>query len=590
MRTISKAALSTLLAVTIAAGAPSALALAGTVDEAMGEDSVAAAQAPVAATEGQATEADLAPQGTIASGVWGTCKWEVDDAGVLTIHPGKGTDTPASTVYGRNFVSPWDDYREQITSVKASVEGGRKVVLPARSAGLFSLFANVKSMDLSGVDTSGVTDMSDVFTSCEKLGSLDISGWDTSKVTDMSRMFASCRELASLDVSGWDVSNVTNMRQMFVTCEKLPSLRLSGWDVSNVTNMSGVFDDCVSMTTFDISGWDTSKVTDLSEMFYCCTRANSLNLSSWNTSKVTNMRGVFHGCRALKKLDISGWDMSAVGSGGDELFEKGNPAIFIPIFDMEEFKVGAKCALKGDHAFPETSNENKSWWSVADGRWYTKDEILASRSGVADTYLKTKRDAPAPTPEPTHSPAKTFPDVAAGVWYAGVVSRAAELGLINGYKDGRFGPADNVTRGQVAVILWNMAGKPSPKGTPKAFPDVAAGKYYCDAVRWASSVGVVSGYSGGRFGPDDNVTREQLAAMLANYAGKVAGRDASGSAADFASMKDAASVSKWAQSSVGWCFKNKIISGTKDGRVNPQGNATRAEAAKMVVFLHDMLG
>ena len=186
------------------------------------------------------------------------------------------------------------------------------------------------------------------------------------------------------------------------------------------------------------------------------------------------------------------------------------------------------------------------------------------------------------------APPRTFPDVPADEWYADVVSRAAGLGLINGYGDGRFGPDDLVTRGQVAAILWNMAESPAVGSGARAFPDVASDRYYYRPVRWASSAGVVSGYRDGRFGPDDLVTREQLAAMLASYAKCVAGRQVTGSDSDYASMTDAARVSPWAASSVGWCFRNGILSGKGGARVDPQGNATRAESAKMVVCLHDL--
>ena len=184
--------------------------------------------------------------------------------------------------------------------------------------------------------------------------------------------------------------------------------------------------------------------------------------------------------------------------------------------------------------------------------------------------------------------ARTFPDVPADAWFANVVSRAAGLGLISGYADGRFGPNDRITRGQVAVVLWNMAGRRAAGSGARDFPDVKATDYFYGAVRWASSTGVVSGYADGRFGPNDNVTREQLAAMLANYAKRVSGREVSGSASDFASMADGQSVSSWAVPAVGWCFRNRILSGS-NGKVNPQGNATRAEASKMVVGLYDLL-
>ena len=131
---------------------------------------------------------------------------------------------------------------------------------------------------------------------------------------------------------------------------------------------------------------------------------------------------------------------------------------------------------------------------------YQYDKETMRHFSASDLTISAQRyQSSAAKPGSKHT--NTFPDVPEGSWFYGVVYRAAGLGLINGYEDGRFGPNDNVTRGQVAVILWNMAGKPSPKGTPKTFPDVAAGKYYYDAVRWASSVGVVNGYGSGKFGP-----------------------------------------------------------------------------------------
>ena len=184
---------------------------------------------------------------------------------------------------------------------------------------------------------------------------------------------------------------------------------------------------------------------------------------------------------------------------------------------------------------------------------------------------------------------KSLSDVPEDSWFHNVVSRAVGLGLFNGYDNGTFGPNDKVTRGQVAVVLWNMTGHPEPGTGGKEFSDVDAGKYYANAIGWAAQVGVVNGYGNGRFGPDDNVTREQLAVMVCNYAREVAGKETTGSASDYAEMKDATNVSKWAVSSVGWCFQNEIVSGTEDGYINPQGNATRAEAAKMLVYLHDLL-
>lgn len=148
-----------------------------------------------------------------------------------------------------------------------------------------------------------------------------------------------------------------------------------------------------------------------------------------------------------------------------------------------------------------------------------------------------------------------FPDVAAGSWYEGVVSRAAGLGLVMGYRNGSFGPSEVISRAQVVTILWRMAGCREATETTPRFGDATNQTAYCyPALCWASSTGVVSGYSNGLFGPHDHVTREQLATMLANYASRVGGLEVSGSPDDYANMRDATAVSPYARRSLGWCF------------------------------------
>ena len=188
-----------------------------------------------------------------------------------------------------------------------------------------------------------------------------------------------------------------------------------------------------------------------------------------------------------------------------------------------------------------------------------------------------------------------FTDVPSTSWAYGVVNRAFDLGLISGYasaaKVGMFGPDDHITRADLVTILWRMADRPAAASSATTFSDVARDAYYYAAVLWARDAGVVSGYSGeraGQFGPTDEVTREQLAVMLANYARSVAGKSVTGSAADYAAMSDASEVSPWAERAVGWCFKNAILSGS-EGKILPKDHATRAHAAKMVVFLYDLL-
>ena len=184
---------------------------------------------------------------------------------------------------------------------------------------MFSGCVKLPSLDVSHFDTSNVTDMSKMFNRCLLLPSLDVSHFNTSKVTNMSRMFSGCREVQSLDVSHFDTSNVTTMQAMFAQCQSLPSLDVSNFNTSNVTNMSEMFGidnvstyGCSSLTTLDLSNFDTSKVTNIDGMFQGCTNLTSLNLSGWDTSNVTTMQEVFKACVNLPQLDISHFDTSKV--------------------------------------------------------------------------------------------------------------------------------------------------------------------------------------------------------------------------------------------------------------------------------------
>jgi len=168
------------------------------------------------------------------------------------------------------------------------------------------------SLDVSGFDTSSVTNMASMFANCEALTSLDLSSFDTSNVTDMDSMFYKCAALTSLDVSGFNTSSVTNMHWMFFECNVLTSLDLNNFDTSNVTIMDSMFCNCKALTSLDLSKFDTSSVEDMSYMFYGCNALTLLDISGFDTSCVTNMYCMFYECNALTSLDVSGFDTSCV--------------------------------------------------------------------------------------------------------------------------------------------------------------------------------------------------------------------------------------------------------------------------------------
>ena len=131
-----------------------------------------------------------------------------------------------------------------------------------------------------------------------------------------------------------------------------------------------------------------------------------------------------------------------------------------------------------------------------------------------------------------------------------------------------------MSRAMLVTVLWRLAGAPAPKGV-NTFSDVPGGTWYTDAVTWAAENGVVSGIGGGRFAPNSDVTREQTAVILFNYAHS-RGYDV-GARADLSAFPDAGSVSGWALG---------LINGTKasDGLVylDPQGSAARAQVAMIL--------
>lgn len=181
---------------------------------------------------------------------------------------------------------------------------------------------------------------------------------------------------------------------------------------------------------------------------------------------------------------------------------------------------------------------------------------------------------PTPTPTPSRPVTPSFKDVASSAWYAAAVSYVTSNGIMNGISATSFSPDTNLTRAMLAQLLYNKEGKPAASGG--GFSDVSSDAWFSGAVGWAASQGIVSGYGNGSFGPDDNITREQLVVMLWRYAGKPAG---TGNLNGFADSSD---ISPYAVEAMKWAVGAGAVNGI-NGLLVPSGTATRAQVAQIMM-------
>ena len=189
------------------------------------------------------------------------------------------------------------------------------------------------------------------------------------------------------------------------------------------------------------------------------------------------------------------------------------------------------------------------------------------------------------TPEEPGTTGLPFTDVVSTDWYYDAVAYAYENDLMNGISSTQFNPNGTTTRGMIATILYRLEGEPEAPACD--FTDVAAGQYYTDAIAWAAENHLVNGYGDGTFGPNDNITREQMSALLYRYAEfKSYDLTASG---DLSGYTDASQISDYAVTAMQWATAEGLVNGMGDGTLAPRGNSTRAQIATILMrFLENI--
>ena len=210
--------------------------------------------------------------------------------------------------------------------------------------------------------------------------------------------------------------------------------------------------------------------------------------------------------------------------------------------------------------------------------WYSERSLINKVSGVYLTkdmtvYALWRVD------ENPGTGANPFADVSERDWFYGDVMFVYENGLMLGTSKTLFSPHGTATRGMMATILWRMEGSPAPKGK-NSFTDVEAGKWYADAITWTAENGIFAGYGKDKFGPDDPITREQLAAIFYRYA-DYKGYDLTVKG-NLDKFKDADKITDYAKTAMQWAVGSGLMKGKSGNLLDPQGTATRAEIAAML--------
>ena len=183
-------------------------------------------------------------------------------------------------------------------------------------------------------------------------------------------------------------------------------------------------------------------------------------------------------------------------------------------------------------------------------------------------------------------PAAQFTDLDLNAWYHDGIHYCLENGLMNGVENKIFAPNEPTNRAMIATILWRMEEKPVINYAMQ-FSDINADTWYGEAVRWAAGEGIINGYEDSTFKPDSNITREELAAVLFRYAEHKKADTAN--TADLTKFNDSTKVSPWAEDALKWAVASGIINGDEQNLLNPQGSATRAEVAAMLARLAESI-
>ena len=319
----------------------------------------------------------------------------------------------------------------------------------------------------------------------------------------------------------------------------------------------------VSMTTTN------QKLTSLPS----ASRSGSYSFDGWYTKKSGGTKITTDTVFSANTTVYAHWTYTSGGGGGY------NPPV---TYYTLRFETGGGSDIpsvrEAYNAYIDLSQYVPTWRGHTFIGWYSERSLTNKVSGVYLTkdmtvYAGWRVD------ENPNTGANPFTDVSEKDWFYSDVMFVYENGLMLGTSKALFSPHGTATRGMMATILWRMEGSPAPKGK-NSFTDVEAGKWYADAITWTAENGIFAGYGKDKFGPDDPITREQLAAIFYRYA-DYKGYDLTVKG-NLDKFKDADKITDYAKTAMQWAVGSGLMKGKSGNLLDPQGTATRAEIAAML--------
>ena len=318
-----------------------------------------------------------------------------------------------------------------------------------------------------------------------------------------------------------------------------------------------------SMTTTD------QKLTSLPS----ASRSGSYSFDGWYTKKSGGTKITTDTVFSANTTVYAHWTYTGGGGGGY------NPPV---TYYTLRFETGGGSDIPSVretyNAYIDLTQYVPTWRGHTFIGWYSERSLTNKVSGV---YLTKDMTVYAgwSVDENPNTGANPFTDVSEKDWFYGDVMFVYENGLMLGASKALFSAHGTATRGMMATILWRMEGSPVPKGK-NSFTDVEAGKWYADAITWTAENSIFAGYGKDKFGPDDPITREQLAAIFYRYADYKGYKLTVTENLD--KFEDADKITDYAKMVMQWAVGNGLIKGKSENLLDPQGTATRAEIAAML--------